>query len=473
MTIETITPLPRSTIGAGASISFTVADTYTQMDIQADGASVYTTAGGPQSGYTVKVAVSGGYHIFTIKKTAGWATHPVVVQVTEDQDTDVRLTVFSYDLPGVVRFPPQVNPAPSDFIKLRVSEDDGTPIEDVSWIDVVSGTPPDGMTATSAGPPDAQIEATAATTDPDALHGSVAGEINALTDKGIDATIRDDLVVLEDSEAGYVKKSCLVSNLIPNVSPSKLDADFGCQLLYKFNGNYNNDGPLVYSALDPLATGLTQTRPVAYFNAEGGEEGRFFTNDSTSKAYSVSIQPPSTVSDGGECTVQWVGSLSGDSLQMRGGITFSHGATLMACKQNNSERVQISWGLFLDCDGVNAAHYFPSFEYHDAAGTTLIQTIDTSYVLIDYGRYHIAGRRQADGLGTYNNSLWVNGLKVAETTGQVAGYVASTNNQRVGCGSQSGNEGLQRTHNYCAKYSNTALTDAQINSEYKKALGYA
>lgn len=485
MTIENVTPLPRSTIGAGDAISFTVADTYTQMDIQAEGVSVYTTAGGPQTGYTVKVVVSGGYHIFTIKKTAGWTTHPVVVQVTEDQDTDVRLTVFSYDLPGVVRFPPQVNPAPSDFIKLRVSEDDGTPIEDVSWIDVVSGTPPDGMTATSAGPPDAQLEATAATTDPDALHDNVANEISALTDKGIDPTVVNDWVLIEDEDAGFAKKTCTVENLVGRTLPEDLEDDLGCKLLYVFNDNNRLNTAAYYNfdVEDLNANSLNTTRRVPYVAGGEGKEGRWFpaTTGLETIQCAATITPyDSTFGSGGECTVQWVGRIGGDRQAWRNGAGIDYGLCLFGLHNQNRDNerstgigMRATWNLWLENNGVDATHYFPSFNWRDSTNTVTTTVVDWNTVLTDYGMYHIVGRRQSDGLGTYTGTLFVNGLKVAEELTQPAAFAdTGGGNHKVFCGTETGH-GIARCTVFNAKYSNTALTDAQINSEYKKALGYA
>lgn len=471
MTIDFITPKPKSTLAAGDSISFTVANSYTQMDIQADGESVYTTAGGPQSGYTVKVVESGSNHVYTITKDAGWDALVTLIQVTSDEDTDVTITVFSYDQENP--FPKVTNPrATSDFAKLKISQDDGTPIEDVTQIDVVSGTAPDGLHA-SGTMPTATLDATAATIDPDALHGDTANEISALGTKGIDSSTLLDWVVIEDEEDSYNKKRCRVDNLVGYGSPQKLSNNYSCQFLYKFNNNYNNDGAHTATAADPLQRGLTQCRRITFDDKIGGEEGRHFQNDSSSIASSWSLTDGSftDASAIGECTVQWYGSIGGEGTWYR---DVNNGATLFALKGQNRVFEKICWGLFLHNDGVNRSYYYPKFSYSNAADSAVYTTMDSTFVLQPFNRYHIVGRRQDDGLGagTYNASLWVNGLKIAEDLGQPVAYTALSGGNRICHGSETGAEGLERIQVFCTKMSNTALTDAQINSEYKKALGY-
>jgi hypothetical protein len=472
MTIDFITPKPKSTLAAGASISFTVANSYTQMDIQADGESVYTTAGGPQSGYTVKVVESGSNHVYTITKDAGWDALVTLIQVTSNEDTDVTVTVFSYDQENP--FPKVTNPRhTSDFAKLKISQDDGTPIEDVTQIDLVTGTPPDGLNAQGSVTPTAQIEATAATTDPDALHDNEANEISALTTKGIDSTTPLDWVIIEDEEDSYNKKRMRVDNFVGYGSPKKMENDFSCQFLYKFNNNYNNDGAHTASAANPLLRGFTQCRRIMFDDKIGGEEGRHFQNDSSAIASSWSLTDGSftDASAIGECTVQWLGTIGGDGADFR---DVNNGYTLFGLKGQNRVSEKISWALFLHNDGVNRNYYYPKFIYSNATDTANYEIFDSSFVLQEMNRYHIVGRRQDDGLGTgtYNASLWVNGLKVAETTGLPVAWTAVSGGSRIVHGAETGAEGLERIQVFCTKMSNTALTDAQINSEYKKALGY-
>ena len=480
MTIENLTPLPRSTIGAGDSISFSVANTYTQMDIQETrdvGGSIYTTAGGPQSGYTVKVVESGSTHVVTVKRTDGWDQNPTILQVTEDQDTDVTISVFSYDLPRAVRFPPQINPANVDFVKVRVSEDDGVPIEDVSHIDVVSGTPPDGMTATSAGPPDAEIVASAATTDPDAIHDNEANEISTITEKGTlvggDPTILDDWVVIEDSADSYAKKRMTVETLVGYSSPTKLGTEYSPELLYLFEDRLDipNEGSLTDTQLDFAHFSCRET---VYDDKVGQQKGMFCSNDGSSELQTVNLTSPPASLQTGECTAQAIIRIGGDSFPFRFNETFANkGATMFSFKQQNAARTNVCWGLFLEHDGVDDTHYVASFDYTDSLSSGLYTCRDTNTCLIDYGTYILQGRRQSDGAGTYTTSIWVNGLKVQENTLQPAPYASAwANSHRVVHWTDGGNDGLERISIFASKYNSSALTDDQLNSEYKKALGY-
>jgi len=133
---------------------------------------------------------------------------------------------------------------------------------------------------------------------------------------------------------------------------------------------------------------------------------------------------------------------------------------------------RVSWGLWLYNDGVNQNFYYPAFIYSNAANTLEYTTMDSSFVLQELNRYHIVGRRRSDGLGSYDCSLWVNGLKIAEDLGQPAAYSSGSGESRLTHGSETGGEGLERVHVFCTKMDNVALTDTQINSEYKRALGY-
>jgi hypothetical protein len=473
--IEFITPVPRSTIGKGASVSFTVGDTYSalQIHVEISDAMVlaYDASVGPSAGYQVKVAESGANHVYTITRDAGWVHSPTIIQVTEDEDTDTNVTVFSYDLPGVVKFPRLNNPKTVGFPKVRVSEDDGTAIEEVEWIDIVSGTPPDGMTATSEGPPTAHISALAATTDPDAIHVSTDGEIDPITEKAPPNSARADWMIIEDSAASFVKKKALVSNVIPAPVPSRLENDLNCQLLYLWGGNlnYETDGPLSYTGYDPI-NNVSVNRRILFDNVSGEAEGTLIFND-TGKMNSWSLSgaandPGFNVQ--GAMTVQWVGTLP------KGGSVGTGGVTLWAYKQQNAFATDVVWGLQLwneDSGPRTVDDYMPRFCWTDSGGVALYTTYDPNFRLSPYMKYHIVGRRVADGAGTYTSSLWVNGLKIAEETLQPLAY-ASVGAHRLVAGSDVGAERLARTQHFGSKFSNAALSDDQIRSEYKKALGY-
>jgi hypothetical protein len=286
-------------------------------------------------------------------------------------------------------------------------------------------------------------------------------------------------VVVEDSEDSHNKKKMTVKNLVGYSSPRKLDPDLGCQLLYLFNNDYTNSGPLVESQVDPLGVGMSGSRRMMFLEAAGLEEGRWFYDDGNkATSYTISNMPVQ-LSPTGELTVQWLGIAGSDPEAYRGG-TSSDGMSLFASRGQNRWQERVCWGLFLHCDGVDAKSFIPDFVYSSAASPTgtPYHCKDDSFVLAPNMMYHIVGRRQDDGLGagTFNTSLWVNGLKIAENLGVADCYGNDVtpigDHNQVGHGSGTGNEGSGRWGVYCTKFSNTALTDNQINSEMKKALGY-
>lgn len=96
--------------------------------------------------------------------------------------------------------------APASGSSLTVEEQDGTPtVSNVNKIKVTNGT------LTDDGSGVVSIDFGSAATDGAAIHDNEANEISAITEKTTLAD--DDLLIIEDSAASYVKKSVKISNL--------------------------------------------------------------------------------------------------------------------------------------------------------------------------------------------------------------------------------------------------------------------
>ena len=89
---------------------------------------------------------------------------------------------------------------------LTVQEVDTSPsVSDVSVINITNGT------LTDDGGGEITIDFGSAATDGDAIHDNEANEISAVTAKA--SPVSGDLLIIEDSEASYVKKSIQIGNL--------------------------------------------------------------------------------------------------------------------------------------------------------------------------------------------------------------------------------------------------------------------
>lgn len=78
-------------------------------------------------------------------------------------------------------------------------------------------------------------------TDPDAIHDNVANEISAITEK--DPVSDDDLVIIEDSAAGFVKKKVKVKNLPATFTgPIIFDSEINPPAIVGNQNDYNPAG---------------------------------------------------------------------------------------------------------------------------------------------------------------------------------------------------------------------------------------
>ncbi len=99
---------------------------------------------------------------------------------------------------------------------LTVEEADGTPsVGSVTKIKVTNGT------LTDDGSGVVSLDFGSAATDGSAIHDNEANEISAITEKTTPAD--NDLLIIEDSEASYVKKSLKISNLPSGGGSSETD----------------------------------------------------------------------------------------------------------------------------------------------------------------------------------------------------------------------------------------------------------
>jgi hypothetical protein len=95
---------------------------------------------------------------------------------------------------------------PASGSSLTVQEIDTTPsVANVSVINITNGT------LTDEGGGEITIDFGSAATDGSAIHNNEANEISAITEK--EAPVAGDLIIIEDSEDGYTKKSVDIANL--------------------------------------------------------------------------------------------------------------------------------------------------------------------------------------------------------------------------------------------------------------------
>jgi hypothetical protein len=174
----------------------------------------------------------------------------------------------------------------------------------------------------------------------------------------------------------------------------------------------------------------------------------------------VERAPDADITPGGACTVQCVirihNGLPGGSLDPQ----------FFSLQKKNTNYLSTNWSLGLE-HTTGEATMIPRFFYRNAADSASILLEATGFSLVQ-GVYHLVGRRISDGASGYDVSIWVNGMKVAELESQVAAYTGGSSQQVKVKGAGAGSVDF---HLDSCKMSNIALTDAQIISEYKKALG--
>jgi hypothetical protein len=299
-----------------------------------------------------------------------------------------------------------------------------------------------------------RLTANAATTDPDAIHDNVANEISAITEKLVPHD--DDLVLIEDSENSFVKKKVKKENMGGARNPAKLGSEYSPSLLYTFEGVRTNAG----------SSGSTWD-----FNNTVGEElytiastfakKSLWTADTTG-TYTSASTPASSVAAVGEVTVQAV-ILFGDTTP-ESGIVNSNIFMLA----DDADGGEMLWGL----RGLTAGsiQMQPAFVYKDSAAATITVT-DADFRIGDSHLMHIVGRREDDGGGGYDVSLWVNGVKIAETTGQLESAAANSSHRVWFAKTSAANTGMCRSGVEGLKVSNVALTDAEIAIEYRAVIG--
>jgi len=216
MTITNINPTANSVVAPGDSISFDIPSGYASLIIKANQSAgdeyVYDTGnGGAQVGYTATVTdIGGGVNRFTLSRAAGWDKDPTLFTVTEDAAT----TTFSFYLTSTATYPEGMQPYNDKYEgSLKVSEGDAEVRGDVGWVDFDKDT----FNVFDKGNGKVQVAGVSAP-DPTAVHTDGSNELTPLTAK--DSPASADVLVIEDSAAGYAKKKVLISKL-----PTGNDAD--------------------------------------------------------------------------------------------------------------------------------------------------------------------------------------------------------------------------------------------------------
>lgn len=213
MAITNTTPVANSVISPSDSFSFTLADTYTALVVKCtqSGGDEYAydaALGGAQAGYTVSVTDNGdSTHTVTVKRDAGWNKEPTAISVTENV-SGTTTTQFSYYLTSTAIYPEGMQPYADAYDgTLLVTEGNVTRRNDVGWIDFDATD----FDVTDLGNGKVLIEALTASSDTDAIHDNVAGEIAAITSKGSPTT--SDYLLIEDVADSNNKKKITLGDL--------------------------------------------------------------------------------------------------------------------------------------------------------------------------------------------------------------------------------------------------------------------
>jgi hypothetical protein len=449
------------------AIVFLVDDTYTYLRIEVftEGPVEYaydSTLGGAQSGYSVEVVNSGGVDTFTLRADSGWDNNPQVIQVVEDETGSEATTEISWNIAGAHGFPQDADPYYGMFsATFKVTEDNAGGAANVGWIDVVgpeSGV--DGISILDLGDGKIRLTANATSNDPDAIHDNVANEISAIAEKT--APHDDDLVIIEDSEAGFVKKKVQRKNMGIARNPAKLSADDTPVLLYHFDGDLTNLGSAGSTYDLDVATAYTYYTPgtVPFTLALGNEvTDGWNTGD-------VGV-PSAAVAAVGEMTLQAVFMLED---------TIPHNTLVpgnIICLADVSYQApNACWALRAGLLG--GEQCTPEFRYTNTDDAQVILQDDTEvgggFRFGANTLHHMVARRVSVGGGLYDVSLWLNGLKMYELTDQLPAK-APSDDQELYVTKGGTQDGFSRCSLEGFKLKDAALTDAEILVEYRAVVG--
>jgi len=215
MAITNQLPASNSVIGPGDSFAFTIDATYTSLvvKIDASGGDEYAydyALGGVQAGYTVTITDNGATHTISVSRDAGWNKEPVTVTVAENETGSIVTTQFLYYLTSTVTYPQGMQPYNDAYEgSLIVTEGDTVVRQDVGWQDYDA----DDFVVTDMGSGKVKValDPSISGSDTEAIHDNVANEISAIAEKSTPAS--GDLLLIEDSAAGYIKKKVQITNL--------------------------------------------------------------------------------------------------------------------------------------------------------------------------------------------------------------------------------------------------------------------
>ena len=461
MAISNIAPADGSLLDAASVVVFDIDDTYTYIRVEVDAAGgvVYaydSTLGGAQSGYTVAIESSGGTDTFRITADSGWDKNPQIMYVTENETGTEATATITWSISGTLVFPQGEDPYGGQFAAtFRVTEDDAGGAANVTWIDVVGPVGGvDGITVTDLGNGKVRLTANATTNDPDAIHDNVAGEINDIAEKEIPHD--DDLVIIEDSEADWVKKKVKRKNLGVARNPAKLATDYSPSILYLFDADLTNSGSA------GATWDLDNTVTDEIYTVASVPLQRALWMDKLSGFYSDPSLPSADVACVGEVTVQahcWIG----DGVPANG-LEFSNIVML----DDNGSGADTLWALVGDTHG--SAVMQPGFQYYDT-DSSLVSVTNADFLITPGAVLHMVGRRKDNGAGLYDVSLWTNGVKIAETLAQKAARPATSGDQVYVCKTTTGDKGFCRSAIEGIKVVNRALTDEEIGIEYRAVVG--
>jgi hypothetical protein len=458
MAISSVLPTDGSIIDPDTSVSFIIDNTWTTMRIEIDTeegvAYAYDSAlGGQQTGYVVVVTDNGdGTDTFLISADSGWDKTPQAIDVIENETGSEATTTISWTLSGVVTYPQTSDPYYTELGgSFKVTEDNAGVVVNVSHLDFVKGAV-DGIQVTDLGGGKIRLTARATTNDPNAIHDNVAAEISAIAEKTNPAD--EDLALLEDSSDSYAKKKVQKQNMGGARIPAKLSNDYSAVFLYNFDGVLTDEITGTFPLTNTVGTQLFTSCIVPeaqalYLTAVDGVNSPLATSTVAQQCL-------------GEVTVQCVfypGKAIPESGLGTSGLVYFHDDI----GSNNM------WGLQFPANGANYMN--PGFFYDDYLGSTVLAT-DLFVVVPDGIPTHMVGRMTSEGGGLYTVDLIVNNKLIKRLTGQNASWDPGTDNCQMRVGKYGSSSGCCRMGIESIKVSNVALTDEQIEIEYRKVMGY-
>lgn len=229
--------------------------------------------------------------------------------------------------------------------------------------------------------------------------------------------------------------------------PGKLGSHYSPVGLWLFDGTLTDSGT--------TGENLSLARGEVHYAYLQDSDKRSLSVDDQDGLEGVSSPAPASLRVSGDVTVQFLYT----PIKNEPGTA---GSALFICGGSGSlEANNELYSLLLDG---TAGSITPIFRWEHGAGTRVTVT-DVAFNMTPGRPQHIVGRRFSDGVGTSTGQLWVNGVLIAELTGQTNPTGGTSSPIYLGR-EAAGNVAIQIAALHAIKVVDRSLTDEELLDEF-------